>query len=407
MKGNIIFVVGTLNEIGGGEKLLLEGVKYYRSVGFEVYIITWSFDEKALFNNHYENKNIIVLGKKHSYTRKDIFKRSFDRLTTLLELRGVITKINPFMIFTQGEYDVATLYISIFLKKFKYVFLIFGQNFQFSHDIGKYSLIFKKHLKQIVNSQKGYRDTIPLKKPKVNFLNNLTNEIVSLIRYLAVRKATKLFAFSESVSWETELLFNRKPLILKGAFSQSIFSEQYDVGTIKIKYNIPLDKKILLSFSRLVPKKRIELAILVLKELDLNYHLIIAGEGPDEKRLRELVAKEKLDQKVTFLGLVPETDANGLKSAADVFLSLDIGDFDISPLEAMAFGVKVIVPKEFNLDDNLKTFNNLKQIEANLINLKIEIINSMEERSDDDYKKRIEIYSWENYFKTILDVSRC
>jgi glycosyltransferase involved in cell wall biosynthesis len=401
----IVWVLNRLITVGGGEKLLLEGVEYYRSIGFDVYIITWEFSEKALFEGKYENKNIINLNESIK-PRENIFQRAITRLGSIISFRRKLKELNPELIIVQGEYDVATTYIATLFTKLKYSFLIFGQIFQYPHDMGKYSLIFRKNLKIIIESQQGFKETIPLTPPKVGLMNYFSNEIISVIRYFAVRKAITRFTFSKSVQWETFLLFNVGTVRNQGAFKENIFEEKYDKEVVKHQLNIPLNNKILVSFSRLDKKKRIDIIIESLLYLPNDYFLVIVGTGECREELNELVIKHNLQNQVLFLGYIEEAVANSIKASADIFISVDIGDFDISPLEAMALGIKSIVSTEFDLDKNLSNFTNLKQSLASSPELAKVILEFEGLKKDTNYKEILKEYTWENYFKKILKESR-
>lgn len=404
-KRTLVWVLNRLITVGGGEKLLLEGVEYYRNLGFDVYIITWEFSEKALFEGKYEKKNIINLNEQIK-PRENIFERAIARLGSIINFRKKIKELNPELIIVQGEYDVATTYIATLFTKLKYSFLIFGQIFQYPHDLGKYSLVFRKNLKTIVESQQGYKETIPLTPPKTGFVNRLSNEVISVIRYFAVRKAVTRFTFSKSVQWETKLLFNVDTIRNQGAYKKDIFNEKYNKESIKTTLNIPLNKKILLSFSRLDKKKRIDVIVKSLLHLPDEYFLVIAGTGECDSSLHELVKNNDLDDKVLFLGYIDEQIANHLKASADIFISVDIGDFDISPLEAMALGCKAIVSTEFDLDENLFNFTNLKSTLATPESLAKTIKELILVESMPYYQHVLSEYTWENYFQKILNESK-
>jgi len=404
-KQTLVWVLNRLITVGGGEKLLLEGVEYYRSLGFDVYVITWEFSEKALFGGKYEKKNIISLNE-NIKPRESIFQRAVTRLGSIITFRKKLKELNPELIIVQGEYDVATTYIATLFTKLKYSFLIFGQIFQYPHDLGKYSLVFRKNLKTIVESQQGYKETIPLTPPKTGIVNRLSNEIISVIRYFAVRKAVSRFTFSKSVQWETKLLFNVDTIRNQGAYKKDIFNERYNKESIKTTLNIPLNKKILLSFSRLDKKKRIDVIAKSLLYLPDEYFLVIAGTGECDSSLHELVKNSNLDDKVLFLGYIDEQIANHLKASADIFISVDIGDFDISPLEAMALGCKAIVSTEFDLDENLFNFTNLKSTLATPESLAKTIKELILVEPMPYYQHVLNEYTWENYFQKILNESK-
>jgi glycosyltransferase involved in cell wall biosynthesis len=93
-----------------------------------------------------------------------------------------------------------------------------------------------------------------------------------------------------------------------------------------------------LSLGRLVPYKRLELAIAACRGLGIP--LVIAGDGPDRARLEQLA-----DRRVEFLGNVSEAEAGRLLDRCGVFLFCAEEDFGIAPLEANAHGAPVVAYK--------------------------------------------------------------
>ena len=91
----------------------------------------------------------------------------------------------------------------------------------------------------------------------------------------------------------------------------------------------------LLSLGRLVPYKRVDLAIRAAEELGMP--LIVAGDGPDRQRLERLAGKH-----TTFVGFVSEEHAARLMASCAAFLFCGEEDFGIAPLEANAHGAPVV-----------------------------------------------------------------
>ncbi len=90
-----------------------------------------------------------------------------------------------------------------------------------------------------------------------------------------------------------------------------------------------------LILSALVPYKKIDLAIEVFNEL--KYPLIIAGTGPEEKKLKKIAQRN-----IKFLGWIDENKKIELYKNAKAFIFPGVEDFGITPLEAIAFGTPVI-----------------------------------------------------------------
>jgi phosphatidylinositol alpha-1,6-mannosyltransferase len=109
--------------------------------------------------------------------------------------------------------------------------------------------------------------------------------------------------------------------------------------------------KMLLSVGRLVPRKGFDRLIRLLPELRAacgDVTLVIAGAGPEEKRLRQDAVRAGVDAHVRFV-IAPERAAlAALYRAADVFALAvraskdDVEGFGIVFLEAALFGLPVV-----------------------------------------------------------------
>jgi glycosyltransferase involved in cell wall biosynthesis len=90
-----------------------------------------------------------------------------------------------------------------------------------------------------------------------------------------------------------------------------------------------------LTFGRLIPYKRIDLAIRVCTSK--GYPLVVAGSGPDEDRLRALAGPS-----VRFVGHVDDRQYRDLLAEAIALLFPGEEDFGIVPVEAQAAGCPVV-----------------------------------------------------------------
>ncbi|MFY9622221.1 MAG: glycosyltransferase [Pyrinomonadaceae bacterium] len=90
-----------------------------------------------------------------------------------------------------------------------------------------------------------------------------------------------------------------------------------------------------LVLSRLMPYKRIDLAIEACKRM--NRRLIVIGDGPDRNRLEKLA-----DDRIEFLGRQPDKIVNYYAARCRALLFPGEEDFGMAPLEANAAGRPVI-----------------------------------------------------------------
>jgi len=113
-------------------------------------------------------------------------------------------------------------------------------------------------------------------------------------------------------------------------------------------FDIPRDAEVIVSVSRLVPRKGFDTAIRAAARLKMtrpDLLLVIAGGGRDDERLRRLA--DELDAPVRFLGRVPNADLPSLFGCGDVFTmlcrnrwgGLEQEGFGIVFIEAAACGV--------------------------------------------------------------------
>jgi len=100
-------------------------------------------------------------------------------------------------------------------------------------------------------------------------------------------------------------------------------------------YVAPQHDEYFLIVSRLIPYKRIDLAVKAFSMLGLPLRII--GSGRDEKRLRRMAG-----QNIQFLGHLPDDEVRAQMARCRAFIFPGEEDFGITPVEAMASGRPVI-----------------------------------------------------------------
>ncbi|MCC6890957.1 MAG: glycosyltransferase [Hyphomicrobiales bacterium] len=91
-----------------------------------------------------------------------------------------------------------------------------------------------------------------------------------------------------------------------------------------------------LAASRLVPYKNIETVVEAFRLLP-ELELVVAGDGPERKRLRALAASN-----VRFAGFVSDTEMRALMASARALIFAAEEDFGIIPVEAQSEGTPVL-----------------------------------------------------------------
>lgn len=105
----------------------------------------------------------------------------------------------------------------------------------------------------------------------------------------------------------------------------------------------------LLAVGRLVEKKGFHFLIAALAGVKAPFTLVIAGDGPERERLRQLVSLNNLENRIVFRGAVTHAELPRIYAEADVVVVPSVhdrtGDRDGLPnvvLEAMACGRAVV-----------------------------------------------------------------
>lgn len=107
------------------------------------------------------------------------------------------------------------------------------------------------------------------------------------------------------------------------------------------------EKNYFLFFGRLDPSKGVENLIRAYAQTSIPLNFKIAGTGPEEKNLRQLVAKLGISERVEFLGLLDKKDLFSAVSQATftVFPSLVEETFGLGIIESYASGKPVIASR--------------------------------------------------------------
>ena len=175
----------------------------------------------------------------------------------------------------------------------------------------------------------GYQDY--LKNPGFGFLNPLVRAVMKssidgLRRwdYAAAQRPDFLIANSKVVKERIEKYYQRPSTVINPPVDTKRFSS---ISIDKPEYHLVV--------SRLVPYKRVDLAVRACSNLNLK--LVVAGKGPELSKLKKLANKN-----VEFIENPSDKDINRLYFKAKSLIFSAEEDFGITPVEAMATGTPVI-----------------------------------------------------------------
>ncbi len=120
------------------------------------------------------------------------------------------------------------------------------------------------------------------------------------------------------------------------------YADKQKQHILRNQLNLPEQQTILLSVGHLIERKGHYLAIESLRYLP-DVLLLVAGNGPDEKQLKQLVEKENLQSRVIFLGSLSQKELSAYYSAANaLILASSREGWANVLLESMACGTPVV-----------------------------------------------------------------
>jgi D-inositol-3-phosphate glycosyltransferase len=241
--------------------------------------------------------------------------------------------------------------------------------------------------------------------PHVQYTNKIINIIEKLVFHtmglITIRASDAVVVLNTSVHSWIQRYKNDVHRLPNGVdfklFHQPTEREKYD---IRERYNIPLDKFVVLFVGRFVPKKGFDV---LYRAKDPSYLLVFVGGGIVPEHIQS-------DTSVKIIGPLPQEELAMLYKASDVFILPSYGEgFPLSIQEAMATGLPIITSKHNRLDQTLDTpFINFIDITEVEIKAAIHKVHNdallRKEMSEYSRKTAIEHYSWEKNTLNLLEI---
>jgi len=177
--------------------------------------------------------------------------------------------------------------------------------------------------------------------------------------YRLLKDASKVIALSvtETKHYREMGVSKNKIAIVPNGIDLSEYADLPPKGAFKEKFNIPLDKKIILYLGRIHKSKRIDFLVKAYAHMvkDMKYNdsiLVIAGPNDgyiDE--IKSLASSFDIYDKILFTGFISNQDKIKAFVDGDVFITPSFFAFPMTFLEACATGTPIITT---NLGDTLK-----------------------------------------------------
>ncbi len=265
-------------------------------------------------------------------------------------------------------------YYDLIKKYFNEIIVVTNKNekFRFKYDNIFYIKLSLKNPFLLSKSINELKNIIKLIKPNIIHCHQLN--VISLVTILALTKS-KLKIPIVATAWGSDILVHPKKnflfyfmvkYILKNinfltCDSNELASKAFKIYPIK---NIKIanfcsfeendlyyfDKKENIIFSNRLHKKLYQIDKIIigfyefLQRTNESWKLIIAGEGKETEKLKNLVTKLKIEDYVNFTGWLDKESNNNYYKKSKIFISLPKSDAtSISLLEAMYYGCIPIV----------------------------------------------------------------
>lgn len=116
---------------------------------------------------------------------------------------------------------------------------------------------------------------------------------------------------------------SRVQVLVGGVDSQRFTPQPADTAALRAELSLPTSGRILLTACRLVAKKGIDFLLQQMPELIQQHgdiHLVVIGEGREDKRCKALVARLQLSDRVHFVGRIAHHDIHRYYWCADLFV---------------------------------------------------------------------------------------
>lgn len=229
------------------------------------------------------------------------------------------------------------------------------------------------------------------------------------------------------------ILKSADTVIVNSVFMNNLFKSRYNIENIivipngidsswvndpNIKLNLK-DKSSgtfsLFYHGRLAPEKGVDILIkamyYIIKEHKKNIKLYIAGEGPQDKYLKELCTKLGIEENINFLGHIPTSLLKSYLRSVDAMVYPSIYEpFSLAVLEAFSTANgPVIYSNRIGINDfvlkdgfNFHTFE--PSIEGITDSIKIIIDKKYDEKISDRQKEFASKYTWDKIVDEYIKV---
>jgi glycosyltransferase involved in cell wall biosynthesis len=326
---------------GGGEISAYYIAQSLHNLGCDVFVLTTSEEKNTLENIN--GIRIFRIKRRHLPILKEISNHEFLYMHMLYHANKLIKHIKPDVIHALNLESIPASSASAMLNGLPFFATINGPwltCFTREHIDYEGKTCLKCSPKKMLNC-------VTKRKEKSSKINTLLRTLrwyygvfhMKELKFYA-SKADKLFPVSNAI----------KTLLINAGYDESKIKVIHNPISKKKKINTSLkeklginDKKVVLYAGRLVESKGVQNVIKAMKFIN-NAVFLVLGKGYYEDELRKIAKKEKVENKVKFLGFINNEKISEFYSIADVVVLTGLFYEPLSRmlLEACSYGVPMI-----------------------------------------------------------------
>jgi glycosyltransferase involved in cell wall biosynthesis len=352
---------GEMLQFGGGERVLLEGLRCLTELGAEVRLLLHeppASPTGAFFARHHAHVDVLP-GFSLAGDGGSAATRFARRVRSLAR---TFRTLAPDVVIAESPVEARFLWVYSLggrLRLPPVVTFIHGSPFQFADDTTKYARVFRRQFAAIRDEDPVYRETIPRDAPPMGRAARLRLELECAAVRAAIRMSARVFVLSEKNRAEVRRLYGvadaNALVVSPGGFARDAVKTA-DAATLPDLGAVT--RPLILSVCRLIAKKRVDILLRAFRlyadgHPASNATLVVCGTGPEGPALRALAASLGLGQRVRFIGFIPDADLAGWYRAADLFVNADNADYDLTVMAALPAGRKIVISTQYDLPAGL------------------------------------------------------
>jgi glycosyltransferase involved in cell wall biosynthesis len=327
--------------VGGAERVLIEQTQALARRGVRCTVVLFELAD-AFRTALTPDADVVVLGNhRHSDL---VFLPKLVKLARVLRARAPDCVIAHQSL---GDY----LRWALMGTGIPYYLMRYSSPLYQAYDTVKYSTLHRRHLTRVRAGGPAYSGEIPASW-QAGPLRRLVNELTAVKDWLGVRGARRVFTLTPQSRWELGQFYGIDAVVWTPGLTQAARPARYDepaVRSLRERYGIRADERVILSVNRLEYRKRIHVlidAFRLLRGQGASARLLVVGEGEQRRALEQQVRDAGLTGQVVFAGLVSEASLPHHYQVCDVAVAILWGSWALSVVEPLLYNKPLLISDE-------------------------------------------------------------